>query len=82
MYMIHIELNIWSMCEFHVDFNLIPKIEENKMYEIYEEIIPYIAISDHKTNRMKLLKVSLEYSFMLTHWPRQPIAHSSANLND
>ena len=80
--MIHIELNIWSMCEFHVDFNLIPKMEENKMYEIYEEIIPYIAISDHKTNRMKLLKVSLEYSLMLTHWPRQPIEHSSAHLID
>ena len=80
MYTIHIELKIRSMCKFHIDFNLIPKIEENKMYEIYEEIIPYIVISDKK--KMKLLKVSLEYSFMLTHWPRQPIAHSSAHLND
>ena len=36
----YLSLKIWSMCEFHVDFNLIPKTEENEIYEIFEEIIP------------------------------------------
>ena len=36
----YLSLKIRSMSEFHVDLNLIPKIEENEMYEIFEEIVP------------------------------------------
>ena len=28
---LYLSLKIRSMCEFHVDFNLIPKIEENEI---------------------------------------------------
>ena len=35
----YLSSKIQSMCEFHVNFNLIHKIEQNEMYEIFEEII-------------------------------------------
>ena len=36
----YLSIKIWSMCESHADFNLIPKIEENEMHEIFDKINP------------------------------------------
>ena len=58
--MIPMELKLRSVCYFHINLYLIPKIEENAMFEDLKEMVPKIAIlSDQDTSKIRLLKQNL-----------------------
>ena len=51
--MIPMELEILTICYFHIHFHLTATSEVDEMYENKEEVVPKIAIFDHNTVKIK-----------------------------
>ena len=56
MYLVPMELHFLSICYFHIHFHLTPTVEVNEIHEKLEETVPQIAISDHNTSRIIIIK--------------------------
>ena len=64
-----VTVSVYMLLSYGFSFN--SKIEETEMYQDLEEIVPKIARSDQYIIKLKqnLLKISLEYFFMLNIMP-------------
>ena len=64
------QVSVYMLVSYQFSFLFFSKNEDDEMYEDLEEISPKIAIFDPNTSKIKslkqnLLKISLEYLFML-----------------